>query len=165
MDDGTTNARCFIPLSGKHANGRQIEVSPEDYEWARTRSWFMVGRYPTGKVLGRMRALHRMLMGEPEGMEVDHIDGNRLNARRDNLRICTRGQNACNRKPQKGFKGVGLRKAHVAAGLKPWRAAIQYQGKEKHLGFFATELEAAAAYNAEASKLFGEFARLNELPK
>lgn len=102
--------------------------------------------------------LHRTLMGEPEGLEVDHRDGDGLNNRRANLREATRSQNQHNRRIRtdisSGFKGVYWNKR----GQK-WRAFIRINGKEKHLGYFTTPEEAHAAYCAASDKYHGEFGR------
>lgn len=104
--------------------------------------------------------MHRLLMGDPPGMVIDHIDGDGLNNTRANLRVCTHRSNTHNRSAQRGstspFLGVELR-APEWRGRKPFRAVI---GK-RFIGGFATEIEAALAYDQAARDLYGEFARLN----
>jgi hypothetical protein len=93
-------------------------------------------------------------------LAVDHVDGNPLDNRRSNLRICTPSQNNCNRPPisLSGFKGVTF----VCGRSKPmWKAQIGYKGRNKSLGLFDNPEAAARAYDAEAIKAFGEFAWLN----
>lgn len=106
----------------------------------------------------RLVLMHRLLMGFPKG-EVDHEDGDGLNNRRSNLRVATRRQNACNRRKADGtisrFKGVSL----TATGK--WRAYIAPDGKQRHLGHFIDERDAARAYDEAAIELWGEFARTN----
>ena len=92
---------------------------------------------------------------------VDHRDGNGLNNTGLNIRVCTPMQNARNRpvasRNKAGFKGV-----HPTKGTRSnWSAVIYVSGKGKFLGSYKTKEEAARAYDAQASKLFGEFARLN----
>lgn len=113
------------------------------------------------KINGRWRGLWlaRFLMGEPKGLCVDHINGDTLDNRRSNLRIVTRQQNNLNRHVAWGsskFRGVSRNK-----GRKKWEAVISLDKKQKHLGYFKTEEEAAKVYDKEAKKLFGEFACLN----
>lgn len=102
--------------------------------------------------------LSRMLMG-PKGAEVvDHINGDPLDNRRANLRLCSHAENMKNRKPNRNatnqFKGV-----ESVSGK--WRAVIKADGKRYHTGRFATQMEAARAYDDLARTLHGEFARLN----
>lgn len=105
--------------------------------------------------------LHIHLMNPPDGMEVDHIDGDGLNNRRVNLRIVTHRQNIWNRKKNVNptsskFKGVSLYKKSGR-----WVAYIAAHGKRRHIGYFDDEEAAARAYDAEARRLHGEFACLN----
>lgn len=107
--------------------------------------------------------LHRVIMNAPAGMEVDHIDGDGLNCRRYNLRICTRSQNRMNQRvritPKLSiYKGVTFDKSRDK-----WCARIKYFGVTRNLGRFEHETDAAIAYNVAASKTFGEFARLNQV--
>jgi hypothetical protein len=102
--------------------------------------------------------MHRLLIDCPDGMHVDHIDGNGLNNRRANLRIATSGQNQCNRgkspRNTSGFKGVNWRKKEMR-----WNAQISVGGKNRSLGFFDKPEEAHAAYAAACAKYHGEFGR------
>lgn len=105
--------------------------------------------------------LHRLLL--PDAKEIDHRDGNGLNNRRANLRAATSSQNKAN-KVKRGntssvFKGVSWHKRG-----KKWQTQIKSNGKNIHLGYFVSELDAARAYNKAALKHFKEFARLNEVP-
>lgn len=101
------------------------------------------------------RMLNRKLLRDEE---VDHIDGDGLNNRRNNLRIATHAQNIANQKVSKnnstGYKGV------VKDGNK-YRARIGHKGQDIHIGVYPTAELAARAYDEQALRLFGEFARLN----
>lgn len=103
--------------------------------------------------------MHRLIVGAAQGVEVDHRDGAGLNNQKSNLRQATPSQNRCNRGKTKantsGYKGV------FACG-KGWNARITLHGQRYGLGTYPTREQAAAAYDAAASKLHGEFARLNE---
>ena len=97
-----------------------------------------------------------------KGYMIDHINGDLLDARKSNLRVCTSQQNAFNRKPNSNkkskFKGVSLKKGGVK---KPWYGRITVNGKKIDLGYYATEKEAALAYDKAALEYFGEFAWRN----
>ncbi len=107
--------------------------------------------------------MHRLILGTPEGMVTDHIDGNGLNNTRANLRIATQRQNMMNRRPQRGgscaIKGVWR---DETAPRKPWRAAIRLNGRLKYLGRYSDPVEAGRAYAAAAAEHFGEFHRIIE---
>ncbi len=113
------------------------------------------------RILGH---LHRLIMAPiPNGLHIDHINGNKLDNRRSNLRLATRSQNAANQpltsRNRSGYKGV-------SASRTRWKARIQHQGTIYHLGVFKAREEAAWAYNVAAELLFGKFAYLNpDLPQ
>lgn len=104
--------------------------------------------------------MHRFLMNAKERSEVDHINGNGLDNRRSNLRICTHVQNNHNRRKRLGtssqYKGVWY-----YARYGTWRASIRVEGILKTIGRYANEEDAARAYDFAAKNHFGEFARLN----
>ena len=110
-----------------------------------------------GRVL---MGMHRFIMNAQKGQEVDHIDGNRLNNQRSNLRICSHSQNQMNRamaaNNTSGFKGVVWDK-----NVNKWRSEIKINKIKKCSGYFVDKKDAAVAYNNAARKYFGEFARLN----
>lgn len=107
--------------------------------------------------------LHRELMCAPVGMPVDHINGNTLDNRISNLRVCTYAQN--NRNVIKRSTGSNTYKGVTfQPKRKLWTANIRVDGVSHHLGSFRSERDAAIAYDAGALTLHGEFARLN-LPK
>jgi len=106
--------------------------------------------------------LHRVVMKAQRGQEVDHINGDKLDNRKENLRFVTRAQNTVN-SPMRatnttGYKGVRRNKGQY------WAAFIRVNGKQRHLGHFATAEEAARAYDEAAFAEWGEFAHLNFPP-
>lgn len=109
-------------------------------------------------------SMHRHIMarvtGRPlvKGEIVDHINGNSLDNRRNNLRLCTHAQNIHNQRlsvaNKSGFKGVGFFKK-----LGKWRAQIKVNRKQLTIGYFNTPEEAHKAYCDAAKEYFGDFAR------
>lgn len=120
-----------------------------------------------GKVNGKYKTdcvkLHRLIMGlcKGDGLEVDHINGDTLDNRRSNLRICTRKQNCHNMRIKRtntsGFVGIDF-----IPWSKRWRARITLDGgARKSLGCFPTKEEAANAYDGAAKLHYKEFAKTN----
>ena len=135
----------------------------------------------------KLPSMHRLIMGNPEGMCVDHINGDTLDNRKENLRICTMSENSMNRRlrsdSQSGYKGVyeikkpykqkytskktGETTFHYYMPKKRFRAYIADPTtpakRKRHikLGYHATAIEAAIAYDKKAIEIHGEFARLN----
>ena len=106
--------------------------------------------------------LHRLLLAPPEGVQVDHRNGNGLDNRRSNLRVATRSQNNANKEQSNstGFRGVFKDKGAFRAQIAGDRAAIG-RSKTIHLGTYSSAELAARAYDRAALERFGEFARLN----
>ncbi len=104
--------------------------------------------------------MHRLLLGAPKGLQVDHEDGNGLHNWRSNIRLATHQQNTWNRKLTKANKS-GLFGVFWRPRNKRFVAAIRKDGKPKHLGHFLSAAEAAFVYDTAAKELHGEFARLN----
>ncbi|MGC4375766.1 HNH endonuclease [Fictibacillus sp. Mic-4] len=104
--------------------------------------------------------MHRLILQVDPRHEVDHINGNSLDNRRNNLRIANRAENSRNIKTPShntsGYKGVTKSK-------KGWRASIHLNSEKIHIGVFKTKEDAAKAYNIKALELFGDFARLNDV--
>ena len=102
--------------------------------------------------------MHRLIMGASKGQQIDHINGNGLDNRKCNLRFCTQmgnNRNARCRTPKSSkFKGVCVQNRIK----KPWQASITVDYKQRWLGSYATQEEAAKAYDAAARKYYGEFA-------
>lgn len=109
--------------------------------------------------------MHRLIMNFPKGMEIDHINGNGLDNRRCNLRICTRTENGSHRRLSSlntsGYHGVSYCKNEKRK--KRWISVIRYGGRKHTLGRFYTKDEAAIVYNESAKKHHGQFATLNKI--
>lgn len=111
---------------------------------------------------GRMRSLARLIMQAKPGEEVDHIDRNKMNNTRSNLRIATRAQNVSNI--------AGVRHRHdLPKGVHPnhsgYFATITCKGKKHYLGTYRTVQGAADAYKVAARRLHGEFKCFNTVTK
>ena len=93
-------------------------------------------------------------------MLVDHKNRDSMDNRRVNLRFATKGQNNMNQSGRSAasskYKGVSWYKPK-----KCWRGMIKVEGKNKSLGYFESEAEAAKAYDEAARKYHGEFAYQN----
>lgn len=149
--------------------GHTTTVSEEDYEYLSQWKWtFDRYAYRTKSTQREKRPLrmHRVIMERmlgsaiPKGYDVDHIDGDKLNNIRSNLRLATRSQNLMNgpgkRESTSHYKGVCW-----FARNKKWLAQIKIGSKQLYIGLFEDEKEAALAYDRIARKEFGEFAYLN----
>ncbi len=111
---------------------------------------------PKGK---RHLYLHREVLCVAADQKVDHINGDTLDNRRENLRVATNSQNQQNRRITGGssrYKGVAWHK-----GCGKWQAQIKADGKRFYLGLHDTEIQAAEAYDDAASRFFGDYAKLN----
>ncbi len=156
---------CEIPLT----RGYVAIVDAADYDWLMQFKWQWSCGYASHskRVAGRKNAvailMHRMIVNPLPGFEIDHINGDRLDNRRCNLRICTSDQNRQNKSRYKnntsGYKGVLFHKP-----MRKWLAQIKVNNQVINLGYFAESIEAARAYDAAALKHFGAFARLNFPP-
>lgn len=141
--------------------------SPCDHKLVSRNSWYLNNGYATRFDGGKCILLHREIMkaADPERF-VDHANRNRLDNRRENLRMCNRSQSAANspKRPGKSkFRGVTF-PVHKRVGGNPVRlirADIRWNQKKKTIGYFGTEEEAARAYDKAALEMFGDFANLN----
>lgn len=158
-----------IPLSGELGEGKFALVDDDIYElyghlkWNLSNTGYVQRIVRLGNGKRKNILLHRLVMNAPKGIQVDHINRDKLDNRRENLRLATSSQQQANQTAKGGYskyKGVFKERSKRC----PWFAAIRFEGKTYYLGSFATELEAAKAYNDAAKKLYGEFACLNDIP-
>ena len=161
----------FLVNIGSQNADRFAKISPQDaelilrYRWRVTHTPIGHRRayYATTRERGRMGRrikMHRLILNAPDGVHVDHINGDGLDNRRENLRLVTPELNQANSRKHivqtSRFKGVAWHK-----GANKWRAYIAINRGQQHLGLFDDELSAAAAYDAKALELWGEHAHLN----
>ena len=112
------------------------------------------------KINGQRKTLymHRLIMDACYPLQVDHIDRDRLNNQRSNLRFATRSQNQANKNIQNNntsaYKGVNWNKGK-------WEARIRYKRVRVNLGRFSDPLRAALVYDAASRLLYNEFAGCN----
>jgi len=150
-------------------------VDDEDYDWLSQYAWkcFFATkylRYARYKIIDQKKgktifiSMHRIIMKPPNGMDIDHVDGNGLNNQKINLRICTRAENCHNTRKRairtSKFKGVSLVPNGSSTIYKENMWKVQIQGK--YIGCYKEEITAAKIYDEEAIKRFGEFARTNK---
>lgn len=108
--------------------------------------WYAIG---WDSIKKKRIKMHRLIMNAPKSLEIDHINGNGLDNRKANLRLCTRSENCFNT----NCKGVSWHKR-----WKKWYARIMKNGKSYSLGYFLSERNAIKAYQAARKQLFGKFA-------
>ncbi|HLK57241.1 MAG TPA: HNH endonuclease [Chthonomonadaceae bacterium] len=159
----------YLYLTG----GGLAQVDDDDAKWLSRHTWSL---FPSGRTAyarthvreadGKFhrRYMHTMILRRhgrlPDGLKVDHINGDGLDNRKENLRPATHAQNHQNRRKIEGcssrYKGVSWNKERQR-----WRAYIYVNRKRIELGYYADEKEAALAYDRAALQYFGEFAKPN----
>lgn len=163
----------------KISRGYVAIIDAEDAELVSKHRWYAVIApdqrrtrvYASTQINGRTVAMHRLIMNAPRGVDVDHGNGDGLDNRKTNLRLCDDSKNQANcliARSISGYKGVYWEpqrdrqgKLRTNPGTKPWKARLQVSGKRKFLGSFASAEQAAAVYDAAAIEAYGEFAATN----
>ena len=155
-----------LMLSG----GQVVIVDNADYDYLSRWKWHLSSTgyavrsthsYVDGKRKHHYVLMHRHLVSAEKGMIADHINRNKLDNRRENLRIVTHSQSLANRGKNKNgvtskFRGVWIDRKRMK-----FAAAIKKDRKYIHIGYFDCQKDAARAYNEKALALFGEHAGLN----
>lgn len=144
----------------KLTNGNFTLVDDEDYNFLIKFEWHETHGYARTYFKNDRIRMHRMIMNPKRDQMIDHVDGNKLNNTKSNLRFCVSQQNSWNRLKHKNNKS-GVKGVRKAKTLGKWEAQIGINGKNKYLGTFLTLKQARDAYNIAAVKLFGKFANLN----
>ena len=153
---------AYVPLT----RGLDAIIDAEDvnlisgYNWTAYKGGrtFYASRTKNAKYYQKNVSMHRVIIKAPPKMHVDHINGNGLDNRKENLRLATQSQNQHNARRRvdnpSGYKGV---RAYKDTGK--YQARITCSGKQYHLGYFETAIEAHNAYCAASEKLHGKFGR------
>ena len=148
----------------KLTKGKFAIVDDSDFRWLNRWRWQVNTkgyaihihyiRMINGKQENKTISMHRIILNAPKNKQVDHINHNILDNRRNNLRLCTSSQNSMNRKPLSltGLKGIYKKSKNR------WGAEINTGDTRIFLGSFISPIDAANAYEKASRKLFGEFA-------
>jgi len=140
-------------------------VDEQDFERLKEHTWTLCNGGVYTRYKGRLRSLASMILGIETNnhLVIDHINGDILDNRRANLRVCNKSQNGANSEKQATYAGeqTTSRYKGVSRHKEKWRAYIRYCGKQFPLGYFDSEEAAARAYDKKARELFGEFAKTN----
>lgn len=161
---GGTVSICYhklmklIPLS----KNKYAKVDDEDYKWLIKRNWWYNGKYAVSvEYEGKKRInvwMHREIMKTPKGLFTDHINMDRLDNRKENLRICTKSQNMHNR-PAQSNNTSGHKNIYWDKARSKWTVEVKVQGKKYHIGRFNDIKEAIKRRNLAQKGLVGEFMR------
>jgi hypothetical protein len=151
--------KSYVPLT----QGLVSIIDTEDLPLIEGFTWYAANGYAKSRIVVeqviKIVAMHRLITNATLGLEVDHINGNKLDNRKINLRLVTRQQNALNlslaKNNKSGFKGVSW-----CNSSRKWKATIAYARQRYHLGFFNTPEAAYAAYRMASKRLHGEFGRV-----
>lgn len=158
-------AMAELRIKRRSGEVHTVLVDDEDYDAVVAAGAWCVTRHPkrhTAYVTrehrrGEARLLHRFLLSPPDGVPVDHVDGNGLNNKRSNLRLCTPSLNSGNAQKRSNNRS-GVKGVSWDAKRCKWFACIRVNGKTLPLGRYTRIEDAAAAYATAAAKVFGEFA-------
>ena len=142
-------------------DGTKFLFDKIDADLIKSRGWHMnVKGYVCGKEKRRERPLHKLLIKSDSGFDIDHINRNKMDCRRSNLRVCTHHENCINQSLRKtsttGFIGVSFSKKS-----RKYESYIHHNGYKLCLGFFLSPQEAAIHRDAAASAIFGKYCYLN----
>lgn len=153
------------------SNNQRVKISDDQflelsqYNWRLNKKGYVVRNSNRYEGKRRIIFMHRMILPVFNKLLVDHIDGNKLNCQKENLRLVNFQESSYNRpKPRtwrcnlvaSKYKGISWNKK-----LKKWMVAISSNHQRFYLGCVVSEVKAAKLYDEKAKELFGKFARLN----
>jgi len=138
-------------------------IDADDFDVVSKHKWTLQsGGYVRTFVGKNVLYLHRLVMGANGNLEIDHINRNKIDCRKQNLRFATRTQNSANKDCNKGnpikVKGVRWDKTR-----NKYLARIGYNGITKNLGRYDNLIDASRAYDEAAIRIYGEYANINNL--
>lgn len=125
--------------------------------WHMTKKGYIRGNHPNGS----LERLHRLIIGVAPDKQVDHINGVRHDNRKSNLRICNSSSNKANSIAHSNKKNSKYKGVYKPPGMVRYISRIRKDGITYNIGLFASEIEAAQAYDRKAIELFGEYAKTN----
>lgn len=165
--DGSVNVKALETI--KLPSGELVLIDARDYDRIKKYFWYRWApkkggqKYAVAHVTPKSRfrtLMHRFIMDAKSGEYVAHINENRMDNRRANLRICTSPQSKWGRNKPKGkseYLGVSSTKRRPGR----WHVRISCNGVRHHVGYFKSEIEAAKAYDRKARELEGGVAKTN----
>lgn len=141
-------------------------VDDEDYAILSRYPWHLnVKGYAITTIANTTMSMHRFILNPGRASQVDHINMDKLDNRKSNLRLCNNTLNQANSKKRKYRNGIKTsseyKGVHWRKDMNKWAARISHKGKRYYLGYYDDEREAARAYNEAAYITWGEFSRLN----
>lgn len=143
-------------------SNKPVLLDDSDYVKIEHYKWYAHPRgYAQAFIDGKQILMHRFIMQPDCDMQIDHIDRNKLNNQRSNLRIVQRGVNIQNI-PPKANNTSGL--VGVSRNGKYWQASIYKDRKRIFIGNYKDKISAGIAYNDMALKLYGEHSHINHIP-
>lgn len=156
----------------KLTHGKVALVDDEDYEWINKYTWclLLTGYAGSASMIWEYKTrgialMHRVILNVPKNQIIDHINRNKLDNRKSNLRIADPTGNNANKGLQTnntlGYKGLKLK--FYKDGTPKYEVIVRHKNIKHYIGVFKSKEEAALAYNEAAIKYFGEYACLNKI--
>ena len=131
----------------------------KQYYWTKyKKGYFMTQKGPEGKPI----PIHRLIMAAQPGEQIDHINHDKADNRKSNLRIVSGSENCWN-KGLRRSNTIGATGVYRRTGQETWWAEIKANGERHYLGDFQSFSDAVAARKAAEEKYFGEYSYDNSI--